>query len=206
MLDELKIKIKTSIAKRKFKKKNKHNFAKLDFLCDPDVIDVGKGTYGDIVAHHFGNPDAHLTIGNYCSIAVGVTFILDGGHDYNRPTTYPFKVRYFGELQEDTCKGPIVVEDDVWFGENVTVLSGVTIGQGAVIGAGSVVYKDIPPYAIYAGDKIVKYRFDEDTIAKLLKMDFGKIDAQDAKENLDLIYSEVNDKFFESEFYLNHLK
>jgi acetyltransferase-like isoleucine patch superfamily enzyme len=55
---------------------------------------------------------------------------------------------------------PITIGDDVWIGANVTILKGVTIARGAVIGAGSVVTKDIPEYAIVAGNPatIVKYR------------------------------------------------
>lgn len=64
----------------------------------------------------------------------------------------------------------IEIGNDVWFGASCLVLKGVTIGSGAVIGAGAVVTKDIPPYAIVAGNpaKVVKYRFDEETIARLL--------------------------------------
>ena len=57
-------------------------------------------------------------------------------------------------------------------GYGATILSGVTIGDGAVIGAGTVVVKDVPPYAIVAGNpaRLVRYRFDEVTITKLLEI------------------------------------
>lgn len=63
-----------------------------------------------------------------------------------------------------------IIGNDVWIGEHVYILGGVTIGSGAVIALGSVVTKDVPPYAIVAGvpARIIRYRFDEDTIAKLL--------------------------------------
>ncbi|NNC45274.1 MAG: CatB-related O-acetyltransferase [Winogradskyella sp.] len=66
----------------------------------------------------------------------------------------------------------IQIGNDVFIGMNVVVLDGITIGNGAIIGAGSVVSKDIPPYAIAVGNpiKIIKYRFDEDIINKLLKI------------------------------------
>ena len=64
------------------------------------------------------------------------------------------------------------IGSDVWFGEYVTVQGGITIGNGAIIGARSVVTHDIPPYAIAVGvpSKVVKYRFDPDTIAFLEKL------------------------------------
>jgi len=46
---------------------------------------------------------------------------------------------------------PVTIEDNVWIGENASVLSGVTIGKGSVIGTGSVVTKDIPSYSIAVG-------------------------------------------------------
>jgi maltose O-acetyltransferase len=58
---------------------------------------------------------------------------------------------------------PVRIEDDVWIGARAIILPGLTIGKGAIIGAGSVVTKDVPPYAICAGNpaRILKYRTDE---------------------------------------------
>lgn len=53
--------------------------------------------------------------------------------------------------QELTSKGPIIIENNVWLGYRVIVLSGVRIGEGAVIGAGSIVTKDVPAGAIAVG-------------------------------------------------------
>lgn len=66
----------------------------------------------------------------------------------------------------------VVIGNDVYVGVNVTVLDGVKIGDGAMIGAGAVVTKDIPPYAIAVGvpAKVVKYRFTEEQIEKLLNI------------------------------------
>ena len=61
---------------------------------------------------------------------------------------------------------PVVIEDDVWTGANITILKGVTIGRGSVIAAGAVVIKSCPPYSIVGGvpAKILKYRFTVDEI------------------------------------------
>ena len=55
-------------------------------------------------------------------------------------------------------KGPIIIEDDVWLGEKVSVMPGVHIGRGAIIGANSVVTKDVPAYAVAVGSpaKVIK--------------------------------------------------
>ena len=206
MFDDFKLSIRTKSAAFKWRKRNKHNFTKLRFYCDIDLISVGNGTYGDLYAESFGVDGAGLKIGHYCSIGQNVRFIMDGEHNYKHPSTYPFKVRYLNYDVEALCKGPITVEDDVWIGERAIILSGVTIGQGAVIGAGSVVTKDVPPYAVYAGDKVVKYRFSEDQIAKMIKLDYSSLSVEEVRENLDLMYKELDDSFFESDFYLNHLK
>lgn len=61
---------------------------------------------------------------------------------------------------------PVVIEDDVWVGSNVTILKGVTIGRGSVIAARAVVTKSCPPYSIIGGvpAKVLKARFAPDKI------------------------------------------
>lgn len=53
----------------------------------------------------------------------------------------------------------IVIKDKAWIGFNCIILKGVTIGEGAVVAAGSVITKDVPDYAVVAGNpaKIIKY-------------------------------------------------
>lgn len=193
MVHELVMSYKMAVLKNKWKKKNKMNFTYPKCFCDIDKIDIGNYTYGGIDAESFGCKESHLSIGHYCSISKNVRFILDGEHYYHRLSTYPFKVRLFGEKCEAICRGPIIIKDDVWIGERTIILSGVTIGQGAIIGAGSVVRKDIPPYAIYAGGRIVKKRFDDNTIDELLKLDYSKLSAEKAKQLLDVLYKDVSE-------------
>jgi acetyltransferase-like isoleucine patch superfamily enzyme len=92
-----------------------------------------------------------VKIGKYCHLARGVT-ILSTAHEYdNRP-----KIPY----DEIVTKKPVTIMDFVMVGCNSTILGGVTIGEGAIIGAGSVVSRDVPDYAIAAGNpcKIIKHR------------------------------------------------
>jgi acetyltransferase-like isoleucine patch superfamily enzyme len=64
----------------------------------------------------------------------------------------------------------VIVGNDVWIGRSAIILPGATVGDGAVVGAGSVVTKDVAPYAIVAGNpaRLVRFRFDDETIARLL--------------------------------------
>lgn len=200
MFDKQKIKIKFIIMSFKWKRKNKKNFTKPKHLCDINKIDIGDYTYGAIDAESFGCPESHLTIGRFCSIAQNVRFILDGEHDYHKLSTYPFKVRLLNEKVEALCKGPIIIEDDVWIGERAMILSGVTIGQGAIIAAGSIVTKDVPSYAIFANGRVIKYRFDEETIKKLLKIDYNKLNLDNITSHLKDLYTDIKDLDIDKEF------
>ena len=85
-----------------------------------------------------------------------------------------------------------VIGNDVYIGTNAIILAGVTIGDGAVVGAGAVVTKDVPPYAVVAGNpaKIIKYRFTDDIIQKLLKLKWWNYDLHDLR---DFDFSDVDD-------------
>lgn len=63
-----------------------------------------------------------------------------------------------------------IISSDVWIGDGVKIIEGVEIGVGAVIGAGSIVTKNIPPYAIAAGNpcRVIRNRFSEATCTALL--------------------------------------
>ena len=56
-----------------------------------------------------------------------------------------------------------MIEDNVWLGQNITILQGVKIGEGAIIQAGSVVVSDIPACSIEGGHpaKVFKKRNEE---------------------------------------------
>ena len=188
------IKVKNQVL---WKKQNKHNHTHLQAIdgSSIDAITVGKGTYGGlrVLAH---SQDSCLIIGSFCSIAPGVCFVLGSEHPTNHLSTYPFKVHYLDEKHEAISKGNIVVGDDVWFGVNSIVLSGVKIGQGAIIGAGSVVTHDIPPYAIVGGvpAKVIKYRFEKETIDILLKLDYSKLTNEILLHNISSLYLELDKK------------
>lgn len=175
----------------KWRNNNSHNFTVPISYYPLDKIKIGRGTYGKI---HIlsAKADNLLCIGNYCSIADEVTFILNAEHPLDHLSTYPFKGMLFGE-PEATAKGDIIVDDDVWIGYRVTVLSGVHIGRGAIVAAGAVVTKDVPAYAVVAGvpAKVIKYRFGENVITKLNGIDFN-IDTHFIEDNITLFYQSIN--------------
>ncbi len=171
-------KSKLKAARKLWRENNKHNGTVLKSYTDISLIDVGNYTYGDLDVIASQGIDDKLRIGHFCSIASDVKFFLTGNHEMKTVSTFPFGVRLFGELPVGLGNGSIIVGDDVWIGQRAMIMSGVTIGQGAVVGAGAVVTKNIPPYAIVGGvpAKIIRYRFDDDVIQELLKLEYGKLD------------------------------
>lgn len=143
-------------------------------------------SYGQLNVFTWKVKNEKLIIAHFVSIAPGVKFILGGNYRHDILLNFPCNYYYFGERVTSYSNGPIVVKDDVWFGMDVTVLSGLAIGQGAVIAAGSVVTKSIPPYAIAGGNpaKVISYRFDEKLRLKLLDFDLCVIDKEFVKANL----------------------
>lgn len=171
-------KIKTKIINIVWRKKNRHNKTFMFNLFPINKVTIGKETYGPLDVKTWGTKGEYLSIGNYCSIAEGVKFVLGGEHRYDTLMTYPFKVLKFKtEIAEAISKGEIVIEDDVWISMDVIILSGVRIGQGSIIGAGTVVAKNIPPYSIVVGNpaRVIKKRFSDEIIECLLNLDFSKI-------------------------------
>ena len=71
-----------------------------------------------------------------------------------------------------TTKGHVIIENDVWIGDNCTIMSGLTIGSGSVIAANSVVSKNVEPYTIVGGNpaRLIKRRYQDDITARLLRI------------------------------------
>ena len=159
------------------------------------------------VTHHYDFIGDKLIIGKFCQIGSGVEFIMNGAnHFMNGLTTYPFNI-FSRELQKHTptldklpIKGDTVVGNDVWIGQNVTILPGVHIGDGAIIGTNSVVGSDIPSYTIAVGNpcRIIKKRFDDETIEKLLKLKWWDYPIGIIEENIDKLFDKDIDALIEA--------
>ena len=84
-------------------------------------------------------------------------------------------------------------ESTGWIGDSALILSGVEIGQGAVIAAGAVVTEDVPPYAVVGGvpARVIKYRFTDEVIKELVKIDYDKVDRKFIELHEDIWYRKV---------------
>jgi acetyltransferase-like isoleucine patch superfamily enzyme len=141
-------------------------------------VEIGRHSYALPRLVKFEHDLTRLTVGNFVSMAGGVTFILGGNHPTDRITTFPIRSKFgldgAGTDGYPYTKGDITVGHDVWIGYGATVLSGVTIGNGAVVAAGSLVTRDVAPFAIVAGipAKFMRHRFDEETIARIQALEW----------------------------------
>lgn len=102
---------------------------------------------------------AHITAINSIKIGNGVLFgknvlVSDNSHGdnmYTQPDIRP-------QLRTLYSKAPVIIEDNVWVGQNVCILPGVVIGRNSIVGANSVVNSNVPENTIVAGipAKIIK--------------------------------------------------
>lgn len=163
---------------------------------------VGAYSY---IGHH---SEVHCaTIGRYCSIGNYALIGLPNTHDIAALSTHLFAAgstgpftgsREFAALRSRSEPGrfnrqkPVTIGADVWIGTGAMILGGVSIGHGAVIGANAVVSRDVPPYAIVRGvpAKISRYRFDADTIARMLALEWWTLDLASLPEVVDFTDAE----------------
>lgn len=109
------------------------------------------------------SPTEKVIIKRYSAIAANCT-IVPGSH--RSTVTIPQFLLGPSHINDKTSN--IIINEDVWIGTNVTILSGVEIGRGCIVSAGSIVTKSIPPYALVVGTpaKIIKVKFSIDQIIK----------------------------------------
>ena len=149
-------------------------------------------------AHHLSiaTGDATVRIGSFSSIAS--CSVLLTGHDYSKLSTYYLKRHLLNRKDYDEVfykEKQLCIGNDVWIGENTTIIGGRVIGDGAVIGAGSVVTKDIEPYSVYAGNPahFIKWRFSDDIISALMLKKWWDYDVERLKLIAEHSDESIND-------------
>ncbi|MFJ7735973.1 CatB-related O-acetyltransferase [Lysinibacillus sp. NPDC097287] len=170
-------------------------------------VKIGRYTYGANF-ETIARPELINEIGSFCSINKSVKIGTEGNHPIDLITTHPLlyreKYSFFPNLLTDEdwdeYNGKITIGNDVWIGANVVILPGVSIHDGAIIAAGAIVTKDVPPYAIVGGvpAKLIRYRFNETVIKKLLIIKWWNWDDGKIKNNLNLF---LNPEQFVEEFF-----
>ena len=136
-------------------------------------VDVDNSSYMNGVKVYCWNSRIRIVVGKYCSFADGITIVAGGEHDKDWAASYPFIDREnwneYEYIKKKRLKGDIVIGNNVWIAQNVTILSGVIIGNEALVAAGRVVVKDVLAYGIVGGvpAKQIRYRFDNNIIVKL---------------------------------------
>ena len=161
---------------------------------------LGRHTYGDVKVRWWGEPNC-LTVGSFCSVAANVMVYLGGNHRMDFVTTFPFLDSWPKHQHKylSTGKGSVHIGNDVWLGDQCTILSGITIGHGAVIATRAVVTKDVPPYAIVAGNpaRVKKLRISEEFIPDMLSIKWWDWSDQIIASNLSILLNPDIKSFIE---------
>jgi glycosyltransferase family protein len=162
------------------------------------VLNIGRDSYiGGAVANFYLDENMliyNLQIGRYCSLAEDIHFIIDINHDYKKVCQGRINGAPYHRPELIKRKGQIIIMNDCWIGENVTILSGVTIGNGAVVAANAVVASNVPAYAIVAGNpaKVIGYRFTKEQIDALQLIRWWNWSADKVLANADLLYGDID--------------
>ncbi|MDO4189827.1 MAG: CatB-related O-acetyltransferase [Lachnospiraceae bacterium] len=158
------IRCRLLVANKKVSLGKDSSFGRGTIFWAPNRISIGNNVY----IGKYCTIQADVEMGDNIRIGNVVGLIGKYDHDYSKVGVNIYDAPWIGDEDYD-FKGlnkKIVIDDDVWIGYGAVVFSGVHINRGAIVAAGSVVNKDVPPYAIVAGNpaSVIKYRFTEQQI------------------------------------------
>jgi virginiamycin A acetyltransferase len=148
-------------------------------------VDIGLYTHGGCFRPFaFG---WNTTIGRYSSVA-HTAFAATVNHPMHFKSMHGFFFNpALGVVDQEWESSPLVIGNDVWLGHNSIIMPTVDrVADGAVVAAGAVVNKDVPPYAVVVGNpaRVVRYRFDQATIERLLGEKWWEQDLETIRQNL----------------------
>lgn len=162
--------------------KDKQNsyIAKKSLIASNTVIDNGTRINGKITI----KGDGACAIKKYCAFGSDIK-IITSNHVVSYINLQVALQNRIGVISNSSFKCGVEIGNNVWIGDNVVILPNVKIGNGAIVGAGSIVTKDIPAYSICAGNpaKVIKYRFDNETILEIEKLEWWEWSEEKMKEN-----------------------
>ena len=148
----------------------------------------GKNTTGDPNIH-WGSSEAKLDIGNYCTIGKNVNIYLNGGSIITKDKKWIIPL--------SKCSCSVIIGNDIWIGDNVTILPGIIIGDGACIANNSRIVSDVKPYSFVYGDpvRLIKYKFNNKQIKQLLKIKWWNWDDAKIQDYIPLLDGDNVDAF-----------
>jgi len=164
-----------------------------------DQIEIGRFTYfPEDFQYKAWVPGEKIVIGSFCSIGNRVFICTGGNHRTDIPSTYPFDFFFLGRPKPNrSYQGTrtTTLGNDVWLGCGSTILGGANIGHGAVVAAHAVVFSDVPPYGIVAGNpaKTVRYRFSRPIIERMLKIAWWDWPEAKLQANVEWFYRPINE-------------
>lgn len=181
------------------------NRATLARLRKQGRVDIGETTAGYAIPtiRHFVHDDTRLRIGEYCSMSPWAYVYLGGRHSMVATTTYPHRILWgmdgAGEDGYPTPTGDTWIGSDVWLCPGSHVMSGLRIGNGAIIGVGSIVTRDVPDYAIVAGNpaKVLGWRHTEEQRAALLEIAWWDWPREEVRRAVPLLADPDVDAFID---------
>ena len=143
----------------------------------------------------------NIQLGRFNACSNNIMFMVDANHDYKSVHQGTIQNIPLGNHTNVNRKGQIIIENNCWVGYGATINAGVTIHDGAVVGANAMVTKDVPPFAIVAGNpaKIVGYRFSQEIIEKLLTIrwwDWSKEEIVARAEDICADVEKFIDKYY----------